>query len=243
MVVCACRRRRRRHLQKRIFIKKCCSSTTCALCVCGDVKEKPQKRERQKGRCCVNNNAVASLNAAAMGLANNNNIINMAQTLFTHINLGVNTTRVVVVHVVRVYIYSRFAFDPVYSSGDESHSDISGITHTYAGTFGGILRRAFDSVHTITHTHTHDAGEFTQGLRTGEVQFTHNSAVSHTHTHTHSTHRRPLGRTLCSSHLFVARHATLQSLKFICPSRTRWRFVSSPDRWGCCRTWSRNGSF
>ena len=158
-----------------------------------------------------NNNAVASLNAAAMGLANNNNIINMAP-LFNNHGLGVNELAWLL-----STLYALFCFSICVRAKRGDEKAIANIrnysTLVPLAVFYGVLLIRSWSDNTLALMMP---GSLEEGLRTGEVQFIPKlSGISELLSEKAASASAWAHFMLVN--LFVARHATLQSLKFDLP--------------------------
>jgi len=172
------------------------------------LKEKKNKRAGVASN--NNNNAVASLNAATMGLANNNNNIIMAQTsLF---NLGVNELAWLL-----STLYALFCFSICVRAKRGDEKAIANIrnysTLVPLAVFYGVLLIRSWSDDTLALMMP---GTLEEGLRTGEVQFIPKlSGISELLSEKAASASAWAHFMLVN--LFVARHATLQSIKFDLP--------------------------
>ena len=198
--------------------QKCCSSMTTSFFE-HDVRGDKGRRNSRKTRFLKNkragvasnkHNAVASLNAAAMGLANNNNNIIMAQTsLF---NLGVNELAWLL-----STLYALFCFSICVRAKRGDEKAIANIrnysTLVPLAVFYGVLLIRSWSDNTLALMMP---GSLEEGLRTGEVQFIPKlSGISELLSEKAASASAWAHFMLVN--LFVARHATLQSLKFDLP--------------------------
>ena len=195
--------------------QKCCSSMTTSFGIFGGDKGRRNSRKtrflkNKRAGVASNNNAVASLNAAAMGLANNNNNIIMAQTsLF---NLGVNELAWLL-----STLYALFCFSICVRAKRGDEKAIANIrnysTLVPLAVFYGVLLIRSWSDNTLALMMP---GSLEEGLRTGEVQFIPKlSGISELLSEKAASASAWAHFMLVN--LFVARHATLQSLKFDLP--------------------------
>ena len=196
--------------------QKCCSSMTTSFGIFGGDKGRRNSRKtrflknKRAGVASNKHNAVASLNAAAMGLANNNNNIIMAQTsLF---NLGVNELAWLL-----STLYALFCFSICVRAKRGDEKAIANIRNystlvPLAVLYGVLLIRSW-SDNTLALMMP---GSLEEGLRTGEVQFIPKlSGISELLSEKAASASAWAHFMLVN--LFVARHATLQSLKFDLP--------------------------
>ena len=196
--------------------QKCCSSMTTSFGIFGGDKGRRNSRKtrflknKRAGVASNKHNAVASLNAAAMGLANNNNNIIMAQTsLF---NLGVNELAWLL-----STLYALFCFSICVRAKRGDEKAIANIrnysTLVPLAVFYGVLLIRSWSDNTLALMMP---GSLEEGLRTGEVQFIPKlSGISELLSEKAASASAWAHFMLVN--LFVARHATLQSLKFDLP--------------------------
>ena len=167
-------------------------------------------KNKRAGVASNKHNAVASLNAAAMGLANNNNNIIMAQTsLF---NLGVNELAWLL-----STLYALFCFSICVRAKRGDEKAIANIrnysTLVPLAVFYGVLLIRSWSDNTLALMMP---GSLEEGLKTGEVQFIPKlSGISELLSEKAASASAWAHFMLVN--LFVARHATLQSLKFDLP--------------------------
>jgi len=198
--------------------QKCCSSMTTSFFE-HDVRGDKGRRNSRKTRFLKNkragvasnkHNAVASLNAAASLIANNNNNIIMAQTsLF---NLGVNELAWLL-----STLYALFCFSICVRAKRGDEKAIANIrnysTLVPLAVFYGVLLIRSWSDNTLALMMP---GSLEEGLRTGEVQFIPKlSGISELLSEKAASASAWAHFMLVN--LFVARHATLQSLKFDLP--------------------------
>ena len=198
--------------------QKCCSSMTTSFFE-HDVRGDKGRRNSRKTRFLKNKragvasnkrNAVASLNAAASLIANNNNNIIMAQTsLF---NLGVNELAWLL-----STLYALFCFSICVRAKRGDEKAIANIrnysTLVPLAVFYGVLLIRSWSDNTLALMMP---GSLEEGLRTGEVQFIPKlSGISELLSEKAASASAWAHFMLVN--LFVARHATLQSLKFDLP--------------------------
>lgn len=196
--------------------QKCCSSTTTSFGIFGGDKGRKKSRKtrflkNKRAGVASNNNAVASLNAAAMGLANNNNIINMAP-LFNNHGLGVNELAWLL-----STLYALFCFSICVRAKRGDEKAIANIrnysTLVPLAVFYGVLLIRSWSDNTLALMMP---GSLEEGLKTGEVQFIPKlSGISELLSEKAASASAWAHFMLVN--LFVARHATLQSLKFDLP--------------------------
>ena len=172
-----------------------------------------EKKNKRAGVASNNNNAVA-LNAAAMGLANsNNNIITMAQTsLLNNHGLGVNELAWLL-----STLYALFCFSICVRAKRGDEKAIANIrnysTLVPLAVFYGVLLIRSWSDDTLALMMP---GTLEEGLRTGEVQFIPKlSGISELLSEKAASASAWAHFMLVN--LFVARHATLQSIKFDLP--------------------------
>jgi len=172
-----------------------------------------EKKNKRAGVASNNNNAVA-LNAAAMGLANsNNNIITMAQTsLLNNHGLGVNELAWLL-----STLYALFCFSICVRTKRGDEKAIANIrnysTLVPLAVFYGVLLIRSWSDDTLALMMP---GSLEEGLRTGEVQFIPKlSDISELLSEKAASASAWAHFMLVN--LFVARHATLQSIKFDLP--------------------------
>jgi hypothetical protein len=196
--------------------QKCCSSMTTSFGIFGGDKGRRNSRKtrflknKRAGVASNKHNAVASLNAAAMGLANNNNNIIMAQTsLF---NLGVNELAWLL-----STLYALFCFSICVRAKRGDEKAIANIrnysTLVPLAIFYGVLLIRSWSDNTLALMMP---GSLEEGLKTGEVQFIPKlSGISELLSEKAASASAWAHFMLVN--LFVARHATLQSLKFDLP--------------------------
>jgi hypothetical protein len=167
-------------------------------------------KNKRAGVASNKHNAVASLNAAAMGLANNNNNIIMAQTSLS--NLGVNELAWLL-----STLYALFCFSICVRAKRGDEKAIANIrnysTLVPLAVFYGVLLIRSWSDNTLALMMP---GSLEEGLRTGEVQFIPKlSGISELLSEKAASASAWAHFMLVN--LFVARHATLQSLKFDLP--------------------------
>ena len=196
--------------------RKCCSSTTTSFGIFGGDKGRRKSRKtrflknKRAGVASNKRNAVASLNAAASLIANNNNNIIMAQTsLF---NLGVNELAWLL-----STLYALFCFSICVRAKRGDEKAIANIrnysTLVPLAVFYGVLLIRSWSDNTLALMMP---GSLEEGLRTGEVQFIPKlSGISELLSEKAASASAWAHFMLVN--LFVARHATLQSLKFDLP--------------------------
>jgi hypothetical protein len=197
--------------------RKCCSSTTTSFGIFGGDKGRRKSRKtrflknKRAGVASNKRNAVASLNAAAMGLANNNNIISMAP-LFSNHGLGVNELAWLL-----STLYALFCFSICVRAKRGDEKAIANIrnysTLVPLAIFYGVLLIRSWSDNTLALMMP---GSLEEGLKTGEVQFIPKlSGISELLSEKAASASAWAHFMLVN--LFVARHATLQSLKFDLP--------------------------
>ena len=196
--------------------QKCCSSMTTSFGIFGGDKGRRNSRKtrflknKRAGVASNKHNAVASLNAAASLIANNNNNIIMAQTsLF---NLGVNELAWLL-----STLYALFCFSICVRAKRGDEKAIANIrnysTLVPLAVFYGVLLIRSWSDNTLALMMP---GSLEEGLRTGEVQFIPKlSGISELLSEKAASASAWAHFMLVN--LFVARHATLQSLKFDLP--------------------------
>ena len=167
-------------------------------------------KNKRAGVASNKHNAVASLNAAASLIANNNNNIIMAQTsLF---NLGVNELAWLL-----STLYALFCFSICVRAKRGDEKAIANIrnysTLVPLAVFYGVLLIRSWSDNTLALMMP---GSLEEGLKTGEVQFIPKlSGISELLSEKAASASAWAHFMLVN--LFVARHATLQSLKFDLP--------------------------
>ena len=196
--------------------QKCCSSMTTSFGIFGGDKGRRNSRKtrflknKRAGVASNKHNAIA-LNAAASLIANNNNIISMAP-LFNNHGLGVNELAWLL-----STLYALFCFSICVRAKRGDEKAIANIrnysTLVPLAVFYGVLLIRSWSDNTLALMMP---GSLEEGLRTGEVQFIPKlSGISELLSEKAASASAWAHFMLVN--LFVARHATLQSLKFDLP--------------------------